>query len=171
MIFESRAGRGAILAAVLLASVPSQAQSADGRAAFEKLKTLAGAWDGTGPSKELAHTPVKYELTSGATVVMETLFGGTEHEMRSLYFLDRGELVLTHYCGMGNQPQMRMRQAGDPNDLVFDFDGGRNIDPAKDMHMHSARIHVIDANHVEAEWAIFQGGKSVGSHKFALTRQ
>jgi hypothetical protein len=163
--------RRAFLVLAFLAGVPCQAQAAEGRAAFDKLKQLAGDWDGAGPSKEVPRTPVRYELTSNATVVMETLFGGTDHEMRSLYYLDKGELVLTHYCGMGNQPQMRMRKSADPNDLAFDFDGGRNLDPAKDMHMHSARIRIVDANHIDAEWTIFQGGKSVGAHKFSLTRK
>jgi len=83
---------------------------------------------------------VTYRLASGGSVVEETLFPGTPHEMISMYHVVDGELVLTHYCAMANQPRMRLdRKASAPERLVFAFDGGTNFDPAKDTHGHSGR--------------------------------
>jgi hypothetical protein len=133
------------------------------------MKELAGNWEAP-PIPGAPPPTVKYELTSGGTVVMETLFGGSEHEMRSLYHVVNGELVLAHYCGLGNQPRMKLRKGGSDL-LVFDFDGGTNFDPAKDLHIHSGWIKFVDATHAEAEWTVYQGGKQVGAHKLVLTRK
>src|SRR5512138_2195799 len=111
------------------------------KAALERLKALAGAWEGkAGHGDQLGPASVRWETISAGTAVMETLFPGTPHEMRSIYFLDGGELVLTHYCEMGNQPRMRLSPASTETELVFDFAGGSNLDPTKDVHIHSGRI-------------------------------
>jgi hypothetical protein len=145
------------------------APPSEGEAAFARLKSLAGNWEAS-PIPGATAPSVSYELTSGGTVVMETLFGGSPHEMRSLYHIVNGELVLAHYCGLGNQPRMRLRK-GSRDPLFFDFDGGTNFDPAKDMHIHSGWIKFVDERHIEAEWSVYQGGQQVGAHKIILTRK
>ena len=73
--------------------------------------------------------------------MQETLFPGTPNEMISMYHLADGQLVMTHYCAMGNQPRMKLdAQASTPDKLVFAFDGGTNFDPAKDGHVHSGSL-------------------------------
>jgi hypothetical protein len=92
----------------LASPVRAQAPSVDGKAAFERLKTLAGTWQGQaghGPADQAA--TVTYRVASGGSVVEETLFPGTPHEMISMYHLVDGQLVMTHYCAMANQPRMR----------------------------------------------------------------
>jgi hypothetical protein len=165
----------ALAAALALGSLAERtvgaADAFDGKAAFETMKSLAGTWEGSIMTKDGPPATVTYELTSNKTVVMETLFGGTDHEMRSLYHMDRNDLVISHYCAVGNQPRMRLAKTSTASELVFDFDGGMNLDPAKDMHVHSGRVRLVDADHIETEWTAYQGGKQVGAHKFFLTRK
>jgi hypothetical protein len=143
----------------------------DGKAALERLKGLAGEWRGKAGSGEGASPAVvRFETISGGTAVMETLFPGAPHEMRSIYHLDRGDLVMTHYCAMGNQPRVKLASASSRDELVFEFAGGTNFDPKKDPHVHSGRIRFTSADEIEAEWAVFQGEKQSGANRFVLAR-
>ncbi len=167
------AAAAALTTAALAAEpAPSRAAAPAPRAAFEKLKALAGSWEGKGLHGDQA-TPasVRWETISAGTAVMETLFPGTPHEMRSVYFMDGGELVLTHYCAMGNQPRMKLSAASTDRELVFDFAGGTNLDPAKDAHVHAGRIKLLGPDALDAEWTVWAGGKQTGSNRFVLERK
>lgn len=154
------------------AAVRTAPAGVDGRAALARLKTLAGEWRGRVVTEDGPPAEVLFSVTAGGSTVLEKLFPGTEHEMVSMYHLDGDDLVLTHYCGMGNQPRMRLVQSSgtDPLELRFDFTGGTNIDPAKDMHMHAGRLTLRGADHLEAEWSVYDKGKQTGANKFFLDR-
>jgi hypothetical protein len=154
-------------------SSPAIAQALDGKAAFDQLKGLNGTWSGPIGSATGPKGRVKYEVISGGSVVMEVLFPGEPHEMRSMYHLDKGELVLTHYCSGGTQPHMRLsKTSSSASKLVFDFDGGTNFDPNKDSYIHNGEIRFLPDGRMEASWTSWANGKSAGSnHFFALTRE
>jgi hypothetical protein len=165
----------AVLSAPALLASPAAAQppaAVDGKAAFEKLKALAGTWEGQAGHGEAARAAtVTYRLASGGSVVEETLFPGTPHEMISMYHLVEGQLVMTHYCAMANQPRMRLdAKASTPDRLVFAFDGGTNFDPAKDTHVHSGVIE-WNGESLHNSWAVFSGGKPAGQNEFVLSRK
>lgn len=150
----------------------SPAAGPGAKGAFERLKALAGTWEGkAGHGEQLGPASVRWETISAGTAVMETLFPGTDHEMRSVYFLDRGDLVLTHYCAMGNQPRMKLSPASTERELVFDFAGGTNLDPAKDSHVHSGKLKLVSPDALEAEWTTWGGGKQTGANRFVLERK
>ncbi len=155
---------------LLAGETAAPAKPGAGRAAFEKLKALSGEWQGTVQSKDGPPATVTYKTTSNGNAVLEDLFPGTSHEMITVYHLDGDNLVLTHYCAMGNQPRMSLTSS-DPGELVFDFAGGANIKPEVDPHMHSARISLRDADHVESEWVVYQSGRRLDSKKFFLERR
>ncbi len=167
----------ALLVAVLAAALTSAAWAGDmpaagkvdPKAAFEKLKTLAGDWTGQGPQGMA--TPVNYKVSANGSVVMETLFPGTPHEMLTLYYLAGNDLVATHYCAGANQPHFKLdRERSTPDDLVMAFDGGSNIDPAKDSFMHGGRISFAPDGKIETQWEVYAGGKQAGAHTFRLAR-
>lgn len=163
----------AFVTAPALAAAPA-APPADAKAAFERLKALAGEWEGKAGHAEgdMAPATVRWETISNGTAVMETLFPGTSHEMRSVYHLDRGDLVLTHYCALGNQPRMKLApRASTGGELVFEFAGGSNLDAAKDPHIHAGKLRLVSADALEAEWAFWQGGKQAGANRFVLARK
>ena len=146
------------------------AAKADPKAAFEKLKTLAGDWTGSG--QQGMATPVSYKVSANGNVVMETLFPGTPHEMITMYYLAEGDLVATHYCAGGNQPHFKLdREKSTPSDLVFAFDGGTNLDPAKDGHVHDGRIAFTADGQLDNAWSFYMGGEKKGDNTFHLTRK
>jgi len=144
----------------------------DGRAAFEELKKLDGDWDGHVMASDGPEVSVSYRVTAAGSVVMERVFSGTPHEMVTMYHLDGKDLRLTHYCAGGNQPRMRLNPAtSKPTELSFDFDGGSNLDPDVDSHMHSGRILLKDAGHIESVWTGYDQGKPAGTKRFILARK
>lgn len=153
------------------AAEPARSAPVDAKAAFEQLKSLAGEWQGqAGPGDHAFPASVTYKIGSNGTVVMETLMPGTPHEMISMYHLEGSELVMTHYCAMGNQPKMKLDTAASTkNELKFVFAGGTNLDPAKDGHIHSGTLK-LDGTSLSADWAMWGGGKEAGHHVFNLKR-
>ena len=127
--------------------------------ALEKMKTLVGTWvnldqDGK-PTAEIASV---IRLTAGGTAIQETLFPGQPHEMVSMYTVDGGDLIMTHYCMLGNQPRMKASPKSTGNKLIFEFVGGSNLDPKKDKHMHSAVLTIVDADHIEVDGTGWENG-------------
>ena len=115
---------------------------------------------------------LRADLTGNGSAVVEKLFPGTSHEMMSVYTMDGNDLVLTHYCAMGNQPRMKLaKTAANPTTLTFDFAGGSNLDAAKDTHIHSGSIRILEPGRIEADWAVFSKGQQTGSNRIFLARK
>ena len=157
-----------ILGISLLAGVAAAGEPLEDRQAFEKLKTLAGTWEAKTPD---GVETIKYRVASAGSVVIEDLFPGTDHEMMTVYHMDGDELVATHYCAAGNQPRFKLDLAMSTGDtLAFGFNGGSNMKPS-DGHIHQGSIRLVDADHVEEEWAFWKGGKAEHSATFKMTRK
>ena len=147
---------GVCMLFVLAANVQS-AEKTDSKAAtpapfvsLDRLKKLVGTWvmaDKDGKPTDQVVSVIK--VIGGGSVVHETLFPGQAHEMVSVYHRDGSDLVMTHYCALGNQPRMKADPKSPKNQLHFEFVGGTNIDPAKDMHMHEGTITFVDEDHTE----------------------
>lgn len=150
----------------LLAAFPVASADLTPQQAFEKLKKLEGTWEGQAGG---GAAKVTYKLTGAGTALVETQFPGSPHEMVTVYHLDKGALVMTHYCAAGNQPSMKFKPGKDANVLAFDFYQGSNMKPG-DMHMHSMKLTFKDDNHVVSNWTSFAGGKSAGTVSFDMKR-
>jgi hypothetical protein len=143
----------------------------EAKAAFETLKSLTGEWNAVTDGHGESLGKVIFRVTANGTAVMETQFPGTDHEMVSVYHLDGDDLRMTHYCAIGNQPRMKLdRKASKPGELNFAFDGGTNLDPAKDMHIHSLIMKIRDDKHVDSAWDAFKDGKPAGVSTFVMSR-
>jgi hypothetical protein len=167
----NRAIRGFFLLALAAAAAPrgmrAQAPVAaafDERAAFERLKSLAD-WKGFATG----NAEVRYRVVGAGNELLETQLPGSDHEMVSVFYLDHGHLVLTHYCALGNQPHLRLdTAASSPDRLVFALDGGTNLDPAKDAHLDSGTI-TLKPDRMESHWLVVKGGKLVFTDDFQLS--
>ena len=142
---------------------------------FDRLKTLVGEWvpvesDTAAPAAD-ATVEVRYALTSAGNTVMETLFPGTPHEMITMYYLDGNDLVLTHYCGLANQPHMKADKSADAARIAFKFVSGSNINAAKDMHMHDVAFEFVTSDHYKMNWQLWADGKATELKKFNLKRK
>jgi hypothetical protein len=143
-----------ILFAALLI-VAAAAPAAPGTSpAWEKLKSLAGEWEGT-----MAHgdatmpVSVSYTLVSGGTSLMERLATPDGHDMVTMYHPDGSRIMMTHYCSEGNQPRMRTQVgAGEPKSLAFTFVDATNLASPKAEHMRKLVVRFDDADHFTQEW-------------------
>jgi len=149
-------------------------------AVFDQLKALEGTWQGKPqgegaaaeseeqPPAEVTHV---FQVSAAGTVVMETMMPGTDHEMINMYHLDGDDLVLTHYCAGGNQPQMRLnRETSTADTLNFDFAGGTNLNPATDGHIHSGQLVLKGGDRIDSVWLGYNEGKPAGKMTFHLAR-
>lgn len=157
-----------LLVAVSMGS--SFARAASGAtAAFQKLQSLAGNWEG----KDDHGAEVKSEFKSiaGNTGVMETLTASGMDEMVTLYSVDGDSILLLHYCPTNNQPRMRaLPPAGDVKQLVFSFQGASNLPSLAIGHEYKLVMQFPDKDHLTERWTWRKNGKDSDS-VFQLVRK
>ena len=129
-------------------------------AAFKKLQSLAGEWEG----KDEQGNPVKtsFKLIVSSTAVMETLTASGMDEMVTLYSIDGDSIALLHYCPTNNQPRMRATPPqGDIKELVFTFQGAGNLPNLETGHEHKLVIEFQDKDHIIERWTWRARGKDM----------
>ncbi|HUJ50027.1 MAG TPA: hypothetical protein VLW25_07495 [Bryobacteraceae bacterium] len=147
---------------------PKSRSGNDAAAAFARLKTLAGEWEANTPGGKAR---LSYELTGGGTALVERENAESEPGMMTVYHLDGGRVILTHYCMAGNQP--RMQTAGmDPQtgEIQFHFLDVTNLSSPRAAHMHNVMLRIIDNNHVDSEWQLYENGAPKMTEKAHYTR-
>ena len=142
---------------------------ADAQKSFDKLKTLAGSWEGhvtTVPqvaAVEGKPAHVSLRVTSRGNALMhEMTMTGMPDDPITMFYVEEGRLMLTHYCDAGNRPRMKGMVSPDGKTLEFDF-----LDVAggtQKGHMHHTMFTIIDANHHTEDWTYMFGDKSVRAH-------
>jgi hypothetical protein len=146
-----------ILAAITLFTNAISAQSR-ASAGFEKLKSLAGDWQGSDPDGN--ELKVSYQIVSGGFALVETLQNANEPSMITLYHLDGDKLMVTHYCSSGNQPRMIAdAPAGDIKNLDFKFFDVSNLSNPSAGHMRSLAVTFQDQDHIKQVWTWRADGK------------
>ena len=137
---------------------------------LEKLKTLAGTWQGTSvmEGKEVPVT-VTYKTSSNGSIVAETLFPDTPHAMVSVYYDNNGKLGMTHYCALDNQPHFTLEKSSDA-EMELIFANGTNLDPAKGLYMHDVTFDFEGNNNMVQKWTLYENGKKKDVSTFTFTR-
>lgn len=159
----------AALVFLLLLSGIAASGATGSNAAWERLKSLVGEWEG----KYSAGTDVQvsYKLVSKGTALMETLRSGNEPEMVTLYHPDGDRLVMTHYCSMDNQPRMRAEPVpGEVKKITFRFLDATNLASPEAPHMRQLVLTFSDQDHLTQEWTMREKGKD-GAGVFQLVRK
>jgi hypothetical protein len=114
---------------------------------------------------------VYYRVMSAGSAVAEYLGPGTPHEMVSIYHLDGDDLMMTHYCSMGNQPRLVAKSGPAEGPIVFEFKDVTNLRSPGEAHIHDLVLTFRDADHVVAQWKAYNNGKpSEEQATFELTR-
>ncbi len=151
-----------------IAALPLLA-SPHSNAAFKKLLSLAGEWDGKDEHGMVAKT--SFKAMASNTAVMETLAASGMDEMVSLYSVDQDSISLVHYCPTNNQPRMRATpDSDDVKELSFEFQSAGNLKSPTEGHQHRLVILFEDANHITETWTWRQNGKDT-LMVFHLTRK
>jgi len=155
------------LIAGLFAVAPQAAarESIDSAAAFARLKALAGTWEATDKATGRTST-FTYEMTGRGTTLIESAGG-----MMTAYHLDKGTLVLTHFCGAGNQPRMRIKSVADAGRRIsFEMYDITNLATPESYYSSSLDVVFLGDDRVELAY-----GGTTGSRKstqtFLLTRK
>ncbi|HKH97531.1 MAG TPA: hypothetical protein VJ999_00365 [Candidatus Sulfotelmatobacter sp.] len=166
-----------LLPVVLVTLSAAAFAQSDAQKSFDKLKTLAGAWQGP-----VTTVPADSEMGNGAAVqiTMRITSRGNAlvHEMKgagdsddptkydhpvTMFYLDNDRLLLTHYCDAGNRPRMAARTSADGKTVEFDF-----LDVAGNLqygHMQHAVFTIVDANHHTEDWTfLMPGDKPMHAH-------
>ncbi len=152
----SRAAQAALVVfACALAFAQSGAQKS-----FSQIRSLDGTWEGkTGEGKPVK---VSFRDTASGTSVMSEIMGMGHEDMVTMFYLDGADkLMLTHYCGAGNQPRMRATVSPDGKTLTFDFVDATNLASLDDGHMNRVAYAILDANHHTEEWTFINHGKEM----------
>jgi len=142
---------GLVAAAVLMGAAPADPSG------LERLKALAGEWEGKG--KDGQDTRVTYEVTSNGTAVVETMSAGDMHSMVTVYHHDGDRLMMTHYCGLGNQPRMRSEKPLQGGVLRFAMVDVTNLPDPQAGHMHKLAMRFPDPGHLVHEWTFIERGQ------------
>jgi hypothetical protein len=146
---------------------PATAEAASPAAKeFEKLKSLAGDWEGTsernGRPDGGRTERLTFQVIAGGSCVMETSRDGAhpDQTMATMFHLDGGALLLTHYCIARNQPRLEATTiAPDLSEIVFTFRDATNL-PSRDRgHMDKVVIRFVDQNRFTSRWTWYQEGK------------
>ena len=154
--------------AALPAADLKSGQTTDAAAAFARLKTLVGQWEAT-TSAGKVH--LSYELVSGDTALLERDSSESMPNMVTLYYVDGGRLLLTHYCMVGNQPRMQAKVFNaETGELDFQFVDATNLASPSAGHMHNAKLRLVDNNHLVSEWQFYENGKPKFSESAQYTR-
>jgi len=104
---------------------------------------------------------IQYRLIAAGSVLEERCFAGTPNEMVTMYYDKAGKLAMTHYCVMGNRPEMALK-ASDGKSLTFDLDASCcTFDAKKDSHMHGVTIQFDDADTVTTSCKAVVDGKEM----------
>jgi len=144
------------------------ADTIDAKAAFAKLKSLVGEWQGDGPGGRVR---VTYSLTAGGTALLEREEFEKMPEMVTLYHLDGKRLLLTHYCMAGNQPRMEAISF-DPakGEIKFRFLDVTNLASPAAAHMKNATLRILDGQRMSSDWEYFVDGQFKETHGMQLTK-
>jgi hypothetical protein len=137
----------ATAAVVLAQDNPPKAAAAQSAAkkAFEKMKTLAGSWQGT-----VMDLPINFTIravSSGTAILHEgdTSGGGPPKHEVTMFYVEADRLLATHYCDAGNRSRWEGKMSPDGKAIEFSF-----LDvagPTRGGYLKDMVITMIDADH------------------------
>jgi hypothetical protein len=155
------------ITAVLLVMLGASLMPAETDAAksFHQLAGLEGKWVGKNAQGQAIE--VSFRMTAGGSALMSEIHGHGPENMITMFHMDGDRLMVTHYCGAGNQPRMKA-VAADAKSISFEFFDGTNIAPGAG-HMQRLSLLLPDADHHTEEWVFLDHGKEM-KEVFTLER-
>ena len=143
---------------LLLTATAALAQST-AQKSFDQLKSLTGNW--AGKTSEGKTVQVTFRDTAGGSALMSEIQGHGENMVSMIHLDGPNRLLLTHYCGTGNQPRMQATSSADGKTITFDFFDGTNLASPEAGHMQSVVITMLDPNHHLETWTFADHGQQM----------
>ncbi len=138
---------------------------------FERMKELVGVWEGKADmGKGIETLKVSYELTSAGNAILERFAVGQPHEMVTVYHDYNGKLVMTHYCSLGNQPRMELRNPGESAMMFVLSEKDPGLSSLNETHMHALTIAVDGKDSITHTWMLYDKGEKKSQVVLKLTR-
>lgn len=131
------------LDAVAQPTHPSSAVRVDAEV-FQVLKSLVGSWEGT--TAEGRQLKVAYTLHARDSVLMEAWTLGATTDALTLYHMDMGTLMATHYCPQCNQPRLLLSEVTLPDTFAFAFASATNLPSLDAAHQHRFELRLLNPN-------------------------
>lgn len=147
---------------------PKAAAPPETKAAFAKLAAMAGTWEVTIKEMEGVKGTSVLSVSSMGSVVREVMGPGADHEMTNVYHLDGPDLVMTHYCGAGNQPHMVATVDG--NTVRFKLRSITNVRKPDESIMAAVDVTFDGPDHVIQAWRHFKSGIADGTMTMDMKR-
>jgi hypothetical protein len=164
----------AVLSLTLLAVAGDNPKPADSKApavpanpAFEKIKALAGEWEGRMPDGK--PFKARFRVVSNGSAVVIDQSEASEADMITVVHPDGASLMATHYCGAKNQPRYVAAPSTDPKVITFKFKDVTNLASSEAGYMAGVTFTFADADHHSEEWTWREGAKDQ-RYKLELTR-
>jgi hypothetical protein len=142
----------ALIALTTLAYAQTPAQKA-----FESIKSMPGTWKGQSPDGRSLR--VDFKLTAGGSAVISEIIVPNEDMISMIHLDGPGKLLLTHYCGAGNQPRMQASVSPDGKIITFNYVDATNLATPDAGHMQQMVLTMLDDNHHTEEWTFIDHGK------------
>jgi hypothetical protein len=149
-----------VLSLMLLFTATAALCQTAAQKSFDQLKSLTGTWEG----KNSQGKPLKvtFRDTAGGSALMSEIVGEGHEDMISMIHLDGPDrLLLTHYCGAGNQPRMNATTSPDGKTVTFEFFDATNLATPDAGHMQRLVINMPDSNHHTEDWTFINHGKEM----------
>ena len=150
--------RPTILAAIALAFAAATAfAQTDAQKAFTAIKNMPGTWE---QQTSDGHTlQVTFKVVSWGSAVMSEIVDPHEDMISMIHLDGPNRLLLTHYCGAGNQPRMEASFSPDGKVITFHYVDATNLATPDAAHMNQMVLTLIDDNHHKEQWSFAGQGK------------
>lgn len=169
-----------LLAVIALLAVPfpiprahsvEEVDAARARAAFARLVALEGRWRSVS-TKGWDETTTYQVIARGSVVMSTTTFrDAPDRTMVTMFYVDDGRLVATHYCEARNQPHLIAENIdADARRVVFRFAGGGNLADRDQGHMDQAVYEFLGPDRIRSRWTWFQQGEEQWLEDIEITR-
>jgi hypothetical protein len=143
---------------------------------YEHIQSLAGEWHLVGGSQlgneieaDTNRAFITYEVSSAGNSVIEKLFVGQEGEMTTVYHMEDGQLVMVHYCSLGNQPYM-VAVPSENADIVFELVRVGNMKSKNDLHISSHSMEFHSDDEMTQHWGSTKDQQATESMGFKVKR-
>lgn len=111
-----------------------------------------------------------YATSAAENCVIEKLFAGQTKEMTTVYFLDKGQLSMHHYCSLGNQPSM-VAVPAEGDEIVFQLLAVGNMSDPNDLHISSHSLKFTGEDMLTALWGATKEQTAASSSVFNVERK
>jgi hypothetical protein len=123
----------------------SASVQSDAKKALEKMKTLAGSWEGT-----IMDIPINFTIraaSSGTAILHEgnTSAAGPPKNEITMFYVNGDRLLATHYCDAGNRSNMEGKLSADGKAIEFSF--LEVVGPTRGGYLKDMMLTMIDADH------------------------